>query len=400
MRRLALLLLAALCLTAWSAVFLLLRAKTGAAEAVLPTLMALPSLVPSDTASPTRTPSLTPTFTLTVTSPPIDTPVPTSIPTLSARVLSFTAIMPGVVMPPPPTDLPAGLTLLHAPPPPIEPLPDATQAAPPFTGWYAFESDYPTVRYAPPWTPRLAPFASRGQYHRTEIAYSTASFPFEGAALQVRYVAAPNMGMFDLVVDGVVLDTIDAYADALSFPLTEVYPVGDGAHRLEIRASGRKHSASTGYVVGLDAIHVWRGDAHTWLVTPAPPPTATPTPRPARVALVSAPPTVQPTGTPIPPRILTAEVVIAYDENGNRAVDPAEGVAGVSVRVVEVNTNRVIASGFTDARGYVAFAVMSDAPAQIVIPYFGRTWPLQRGGAAAPAFTLLLTPGNQPGLIP
>ncbi len=82
--------------------------------------------------------------------------------------------------------------------------------------------------------------------------------------------------------------------------------------------------------------------------------------------------TVQPTGTPIPPRVVTAEVVIAYDENGNRKVDPAEGVAGISVRVVEINTNRVIASAFTDPRGYAAFEVVTDSPAQIVVPYFGR----------------------------
>jgi hypothetical protein len=74
-------------------------------------------------------------------------------------------------------------------------------------------------------------------------------------------------------------------------------------------------------------------------------------------------------------------VVIAYDENGNRTVDPAEGVAGISVRVVEVNTNRVIASGFTDERGYVSFEVVTDTPAQVVVPYFGRTWQVQRWGA-------------------
>ena len=130
--------------------------------------------------------------------------------------------------------------------------------------------------------------------------------------------------------------------------------------------------------------------------------TPTPPPQPAaRIELISAPATIQPTPTPIPPRVLSAEVVIAYDENGNRTVDPAEGVAGISVRVLEIHTNRVIASGFTDARGYVAFEMVTGEPAQMVVPYFGKTWPLQRGGnSAASAYTLLLTPGNQPGLIP
>jgi hypothetical protein len=404
MRRLLLPVLAALCLTAWSAAFFLLRAQTSAEDTVIPTLMVLPSLTPTDTPSPTVPPTLTPTVTATPTSAPTETPQPTPFPTLSARVLEFSVVMPGVVMPPQPTNLPYGLTVLYEPPQPIEPLPDATDTAPPFIGWYAFESDYPTVSYAPAWTPRLSQFASRGQYHRTEGAHDTASFIFEGAALRVRYVAAQNMGLFEVVVDGAVLETIDAYADELAFPTTDVYFVGEGTHRLELRAVGRKNDASEGYVVGLDTIHIWRGDANT-LILPPPLVTSTPTPSPqpaARVQLIGAPPTVQPTGTPVPPRVIIAEVVIAYDENGNRTVDPAEGVANISVRVVEVNTNRVIASGFTDERGYVAFEIVTDAPAQIVVPYFGETWQLQRGGnsTTAPAFTLLLTPGNQPGLIP
>ncbi len=403
MRRLVLPVLAALCLTAWATAFFLIRAQPNSDLTIIPTLMVLPSLTPTDTPAPTSTPSLTATLTATATIAPTDTPVPTLLPTLSARVLEIAVVVPGVYVPPTLTPFPPGTILLPAPPSPVEPLPDATDTAPPFFGWYSFESDYPTIRYSPPWTPRLSQFASRGQYHRTEGAYDTASFMFEGEGLRVRYVAAQNMGRFEVVVDGAVLETIDAYADELRFPVTDVYYVGSGTHLLELRGIGQKNNASEGYVIGLDTIQVFRGDAHT-LILPPPLITNTPTPQPqpaARIELVGAPPTLQPTGTPIPPRVLTAEVVIAYDENGNRTVDPAEGVAGISVRVVEINTNRVIASGFTDERGYVAFEVVTDAPAQIVVPYFGETWTVQRGGnSAAPAYTLLLTPGNQPGLIP
>lgn len=403
MRRLVLFVLAALCLTTWVIAFSLLRSQSDTANSSLPTLMVLPTLTPTETASPTLTPTHTPIHTNTATLPPTETPIPTLIPTLSERVVEITAVMPGVFIPPAPTNVPYGTTLLSAPPQPNEPLPNATDNAPPFFGWYSFESDYPTVQYSPRWTPRLSQFASRGQYHRTETVSSTAAFRFEGEGLRVRYVAAQNMGMFEIAVDGVVIDTIDAYSDELIFPATPVYFVGSGSHLLEVRAIGRKHSASEGYVVGLDAIQVFRGDA-SMLILPPPAMTLSPTapPQPAaRIELVGAPPTVQPTSTPIPPRIIAAEVVIAYDENGNRTVDPAEGVAGISVRVVEMNTNRVIASGFTDERGYVTFEVVTDAPAQIVVPYFGRSWTLQRGSnATSPAYTLLLTPGNQPGLIP
>lgn len=405
MRRLVLLILAALCLTVWAAAFFLFRTQSTSVEVALPTLMVLPSLTPTDIPPPTHIPTATatPTVSPTLTPLPTEIVVPTVNPTLSTRVLEIVAVMPGVYVAPTLTPFPPGTILLPAPPNPVEPLPDATHTAPPFNGWYSFESDYPTVHYSPPWTPRLAQFASRGQYHRTESAYGTASFPFEGEGLRIRYVAAQNMGVFEVVVDGVVIDTIDAYADELLFPATPVYFVGSGSHRLEIRATGRKNNASEGYVVALDAVQVFRGDTHTLIIPPSSI-TTTPAvePQPAeRIELVGAPPTVQPTGTPVPPRLITAAVVIAYDENGNRTVDPAEGVAGISVRVVESNTNRVIASAFTDARGYVEFELVSDSPARIVVPYFGETWELQRGGnSAAPAYTLLLTPGNQPGLIP
>jgi hypothetical protein len=118
--------------------------------------------------------------------------------------------------------------------------------------------------------------------------------------------------------------------------------------------------------------------------------------------LVAAPPTVQPTATPVAPGLLTISVVIAYDENGNRDVDPAEGVSGISVRAVEVGTNRVIAQAFTDSQGYAQLQVVTSAEARVVVPYFGTVWdvPRSRSGGGQASYTLLLEPGNQPGLIP
>ncbi len=127
--------------------------------------------------------------------------------------------------------------------------------------------------------------------------------------------------------------------------------------------------------------------------------TPTPQPQPAAgVELVGAPPTVQPTATPIAPSLVTVSVVIAYDENGNGTVDPAEGVQGISVRLVNATTNQVIGSGFTDARGYVRLETVTLAPARLVVPYFGKSWDVRAQGEST--FTLLLDPANQPGLIP
>ena len=45
--------------------------------------------------------------------------------------------------------------------------------------------------------------------------------------------------------------------------------------------------------------------------------------------------------------------------------------------------------------------VVTSAQARAVVPYFGRVWEIPRGrGGGQVAFTLLLQPGNQPGLIP
>jgi len=399
MRRL-LFLVAALGLTAWAVAFFLSLSQISSENDPLPTLMVLPSLTPTRTPSQTYTPTPTSTLLPSVTPVPTETLRPSLTPTLSQRVLEFTVILPGVWVAPTQTPFPHGTILLPAPPEPIEPLPDATESAPPLIGWYSFESDYPSVIYQPVWTPRQSPEASRGQYHRTEVD-GTASFWFEGEALRVRYVAAQNMGVFEVLVDGVLLDSIDAYAESLMFPASRIYLVGRGMHRLDLRATGIQNQRSEGQVIGLDAIQVFRGNDRT-VILPLVTLTSSPEPMEAvSIELVGAPPTLQPTGTPVPPRVVRAEVVIAYDENGNRKVDPAEGVAGISVRVVEINTNRVIASAFTDPRGYAAFEVVTDSPAQIVVPYFGQTWALQRGSTnAAPAYTLLLKPGNQPGLIP
>ena len=264
---------------------LLLPSGRGDPVAALPTVFVLPSETPTST--PTRTPTATHTSTATLTPTATTTPTATATltltPTLATRVVEISAVMPGVYVPPTATPFPAGTILLPAPPQPVEPLPDATHEPPPYSGWYSFESDHPLVQYSTPWQPRQIADASRGQYHRSENTTSYVTFPFEGEGLRIRYVAARNMGMFDVVVDGQVIDIVDAYADELRFPGTQVYFVGPGAHTLMIRSSQQKNNASEGYVVGLDAIQVFRGTANT-LILPPPVESATPSPVPQPAA--------------------------------------------------------------------------------------------------------------------
>jgi hypothetical protein len=170
-----------------------------------------------------------------------------------------------------------------------------------------------------------------------------------------------------------------------------------------MRPTGGKNAQSEGYVTALDALHVYRGSANTLILTPSPY-TSTPTPAPvpaARIELVAAPPTMVATPTLPAPGRVRGSVIIAYDENGNRAVDPAEGVRGISVRVVEAGTNRVVAHALTDSSGYAFLEVMTSADMRIVVPYFGQVWDVSRNRADEGAlFTLLIEPANQPGLIP
>ena len=373
----------------------------------MPTLMVLPSATATDTPTITYTPTMTatpthtPTFTATYT--PSATATFTATPTLAVRLLEIEAVMPGVFIPPTTTPFPHGTILLSEPPQPIEPLPDATDEPPPYTGWYSFESDHPLVRYSTPWQARQVLGASRGQYHRTEQVMGSMSFAFEGEGLRIRYVAAQNMGMFDVIVDDVLIDRVDAYSSERIFPATRVYTLSKGVHMLTIRSSQQKNNLSEGYVVGLDAVQVFRGSDNMLILTPLAE-TATPTASPVpavSIELVSAPSTVQPTHTPVPPAELNLSVVIAYDENGNRAVDPAEGVRDIPVRVVEAGSNTVLAQSVTDMRGHARLMLTTSDDVRVVVPYFGEVWQVSVGQTGRDQnFTLLLEPGNQPGLIP
>lgn len=399
-------LMAGMCLLVWGAVAYFIIEQQMPDSEPLPTLMVLPSLTPTPTmtatASATAAETPSPTPTASQTPIPTTTFTATATPTLSVRLIQIEAVMPGVILPPTTTPIPAGLTVLPAPPQPIEPLPNATHQPMPDSGWISYESDHPAIQYSAPWEPRQHTGASRGQYHRTDDIQSTTSMTFEGDGLRIRYVAARNMGAFQVVVDGAVIDTVDAYAPELAFPGTRVYSLDRRAHSLIIRSAPERNSRSEGIALSLDAVQVFRSSENVIIVEP-PAQTITPSPQPQPVAdikLVAAPPTMQSSATPLAPVELSLSVIIAYDENGNRAVDPAEGVMGIPVRVVEATTNRVISEAFTDSGGYAQLQVVTDSPVRVVVPYFGKVWdvPNSRGGSLR--FTHLLAPGNQPGLIP
>jgi hypothetical protein len=373
-------------------------------SAALPTLAVLPSDTPSVTPTHTSTPTTTFTPTATETLTPTTTPTSTVTPTLGMLVLQITAVNPGAGIDPSPTatgyTTPTALPTVNVPPPPRT-IPLAEQNAP-TVGWVRYETADPAYRYVGRWFPFQAARASQGGFSYTTDPEARVSLPFSSAGLRVRYVANTLYGIFQIRIDGQLAAEIDSYRPQPAFLVSATFSLTQGQHTVEIVNTGRKNPASTGYVLALDSVEVYRSLPPTAAptATPSAPPSPSPTPAPARVQRLAGPPTLQPTATDVPPGPVAASLVIAYDENGNHAVDPAEGVQGISARLVTVGTNQVVASGFTNAEGFVRLEALSAAPLRLVVPYFGKVWDVSSGRGAEARFTLLLPPGNQPGLIP
>jgi hypothetical protein len=329
------------------------------------------------TAAPTATPTLTPTASPT----PTTSPTPTITPTLAVRVLEITAVMPGVV---------------------LDDVPEFTPDALPLDEWVRLESDHPSLDYVSgEWVPMWSWSAGQNEYRYSVDPDAAVRLVFEGEGVRVCYVAFWNGGIWEVVVDGRVVGTVDSCSAEAHFTCTDTFPVAPGAHTLLVRNTGQHNPVSSDTMLALDAVLTYHSSPSA-VITPAASFTPSPQPQPARrVELIQGPPAIQPTATPAPPANITVAVLIAYDENANRSVDPAEGVRGIPVRLVDVATNRALAQAFTDDSGYARIQTQTNAQVSLVVPYFGQSWDVsRRWGSSDSTFTLLLPAGNQPGLIP
>jgi hypothetical protein len=345
---------------------------------VTPSVTATATTTVEVTPPPTATPTLTPTPSPTSTA----TPTPTNTPTLATRVLEITAVMPGV--------------------PGFAPVSGTPDEALPRDEWVRLESDHPNLEYVSgEWTPMWSWSAGQNEYRYSVDADAAVRLDFEGEGVRVCYVAFWNGGVWEVVVDGQVVGTVDSYSPEAHFTCTDTFPVAAGAHTLVVRNTGERNPASSDTMLALDAVLIYRANSSAMTVSPEVI-TPSPEPRPARrIELIQGPPAIQPTPTEAPPALVTVAVLIAYDENANRSVDPAEGVRGIPVRLVDVATNRVLAQAFTDESGYARIQTQTNARVSLVVPYFGQSWDVSRRfGGSDSTYTLLLPAGNQPGLIP
>ncbi len=328
---------------------------------------------------PTATPTLTPTVSPTHT--PSQTP--TITPTLAVRVLQITAVMPGLA---------------------LEPAADllATTDALPLDEWVRFESDHPALDYVSgEWVDMWSWSAGQNEYRYSVDPNAAVRLDFEGEGVRICYVAFWNGGIWDIVVDGRSAGSVDSYSAEAHFTCTDTFPVEAGSHTLLVHNTPQRNAASSDTMLALDAVLTYRSSPSA-AITPAASYTPSPEPQPARrVELIQGPPTIQSTATPAPPANITVAVLIAYDENANRSVDPAEGVRGIPVRLVDVATNRALAQAFTDESGYARIQIQTNAQVSLVVPYFGQSWDVsRRWGSGDSTYTLLLPASNQPGLIP
>ncbi len=345
---------------------------------ITPTATATATATVEITLPSTATPTLTPTPSPTSTA----SPTPTITPTLATRVLEVTAVMPGV----------AGLATVSSTPDEALPLDE----------WVRLESDHPNLEYVSgEWTPMWSWSAGQNEYRYSVDADAAVRLDFEGEGVRVCYVAFWNGGIWDVVVDGQVVGTVDSYSPEAHFTCTDTYAVAAGAHTLVVRNTGERNPASSDIMLALDAVLIYRANPSAVEVSSE---VATPSPEPhpaRRIELIQGPPAIQPTPTDAPPALVTVAVLIAYDENANRSVDPAEGVRGIPVRLVDVATNRVLVEAFTDESGYARIQTQTNARVSLVVPYFGQSWDVsRRWGGSDSTYTLLLPAGNQPGLIP
>jgi hypothetical protein len=337
------------------------------------TITATVEIVIPATATSTPTPTVTSTYT--------PSPTPTITPTLAVRVLEVTAVMPGIT----------GIALDNTDPDVL-----------PLDEWTRLESDHPNLEYVTgQWTEMWSWSAGQNEYRYSVDPVAAVRLQFEGEGVRVCYVAFWNGGQWEIVIDGQVVGAVDSYSAEAHFTCTDTLPVASGAHTLLVRNTPQNNPASSDTMLALDAVLIFRRDpaaqmASTSALTPSS------EPQPAqRIELIQGPPAIQPTATDVPPEVVTVAVIIAYDENVNRAVDPAEGVRGIPVRIVDVATNRVLAQAFTDESGYARIQIQTNAGISLVVPYFGQSWDISnRYRSNESAFTLLLPAGNQPGLIP
>jgi hypothetical protein len=271
-------------------------------------------------------------------------------------------------------------------------------------GWSRHES-IEMIQVIGSWTLTRHRAASDGAYHESASAGATLRFPFTGDGVRLIYRAHPQGGRFTVLLDGLAQGVYDTHADEEGFYYAGPFFFPSGYHVVDVVALADRSGVTS---ISIDALDVFFGPPMPTrpALTDAPVSDTTSQAETRRdvisIALISAPPTPQPTPSAIPQSLVSVEVVIAYDLNRNGSADANEGVQGMSVRLLDATTNQPLAAGLTDTSGFVTLQALTTNAVTVVVPYLGETFNVRsaRGRAQTARWTLLLEAGTQPGLIP
>ena len=201
------------------------------------------------------------------------------------------------------------------------------------------------------------------------------------------------------MIDGQTVAEINSNQDSNAYSVsTAEYFVDDEYHLLDIVSQVSSDGAA---MVGIDYVEIFQSppvpyvegnaDVASDLVVDV-----------LSYDLVHAPPTLLPSPSPPIPSLVTVDVVVAYDLNVNDVADPNEGVRGISVRVVDAQTNNLLASAVSDDSGFVRIQVVSERDVRLVIPLLGETElvRVRREQGVTTSWNILVAPATLPGLIP
>jgi hypothetical protein len=130
----------------------------------------------------------------------------------------------------------------------------------------------------------------------------------------------------------------------------------------------------------------------TFTETPIPSPTLTPTP-----PFVIVKPLPTPTLPGLPTQQVPVSLLTYYDANSNNKYDPGEGIVGISARIIDLTTGKLLAQGLTDTTGRVSFTVSAPGAVQLVVPYLNRSEIILPSGKAV---TIRVSPSELPSAIP
>jgi len=184
-----------------------------------------------------------PTFATPTPAAAYPTPLPTLTPT--PTITPSPSMTPSPTITLTPTDLPTKT-------PTATPLP-----AGPVVGFGAYDDGDGALQYTGVWESIESQRGYGGSYRYSPDTGARVELNFIGTDVAIQYVAYKNFGIFDIYVDGVLIQSVDAYTAAGTFgQVVYVNGLANRLHTLSIRNTARRNPASTGNVIAIDVVHI------------------------------------------------------------------------------------------------------------------------------------------------